>query len=123
MKEWRRVVRGDLAAATGTATATAGGGGGGGGADGDRRHGGGEGGAASSASSAWVEESGGYLSLPEVEISGAEEFMEAFVNRSRPAVIKVKGGDGDRGGGGCDAVQTVFVVWIVHRYLLYGSFS
>ncbi|CAB1109810.1 unnamed protein product [Ectocarpus sp. CCAP 1310/34] len=40
------------------------------------------------APSAWVEEAGGYLSLPEVEISGPEEFMEAFVNKSKPAVIK-----------------------------------
>ena len=42
--------------------------------------------------SAWVEEMGGYLSVPEVEISGTEEFMEAFVNKSRPAVIKVTRG-------------------------------
>eukprot|EP00903_Cladosiphon_okamuranus_P016604 g15317.t1 len=38
--------------------------------------------------SAWVEDLGGYLSLPEVEISSAEEFMSEFVNKSRPAVIK-----------------------------------
>lgn len=42
------------------------------------------------APSSWVEEAGGYLSLPEVEISGPEEFMGAFVNRSKPAVIKVR---------------------------------
>lgn len=37
----------------------------------------------------WVKEIGGFLSLPEVEVSDGKEFMEAFVNRSRPAVIKV----------------------------------
>lgn len=42
------------------------------------------------APSAWVEEAGGYLSIPEVEISGPEEFMEEFVNKSKPAVIKVR---------------------------------
>ncbi|CAM9293620.1 unnamed protein product [Ectocarpus sp. 6 AP-2014] len=48
----------------------------------------GEGGKREGAASAWVEEAGGYLSLPEVEISGPGEFMEAFVNKSKPAVIK-----------------------------------
>lgn len=37
----------------------------------------------------WVENAGGFLSLPEVEVLDGQEFMEAFVNRSRPAVIKV----------------------------------
>ncbi|CAM9512172.1 unnamed protein product [Ectocarpus sp. 12 AP-2014] len=48
----------------------------------------GAGGKREGAASAWVEEAGGYLSLPEVEISGPEDFMEAFVNKSKPAVIK-----------------------------------
>lgn len=50
---------------------------------------GGTGGKRGSLASAWVEDLGGYLSLPEVEISSAEEFMGEFVNKSRPAVIKV----------------------------------
>lgn len=37
----------------------------------------------------WVEEVGGFLSLPEVEVFDGDEFAAAFVNRSRPAVIKV----------------------------------
>lgn len=57
-----------------------GGGGGGGGTTGGKRGG---------LASGWVEDLGGYLSVPEVEISSAEEFMGAFVNKSRPAVIKV----------------------------------
>lgn len=54
-----------------------------------RRGPGGKGGKRGEPASAWVEELGGYLSLPEVEISTAEEFVGEFVNRSRPAVIKV----------------------------------
>ncbi|CAN0160535.1 unnamed protein product [Pylaiella littoralis] len=86
VREWRRVVQGDLAAASAVGEGKGGGGGGGGVEEGKGGQKGRE--VASLGSSAWVEESGGYLSLPEVEISGAEEFMEAFVNRSRPAVIK-----------------------------------
>lgn len=37
----------------------------------------------------WVEDLGGFLSIPEVDIVDENHFMEAFVNRSRPAVIKV----------------------------------
>ena len=97
MEEWNRVVRQDLTATTrqggdypdehrdgegeegiGTGRDQAGRGN-------ERTRAGGKGGA----SSAWVEEAGGYLSVPEVDISGPEEFMEVFVNKSKPAVIKV----------------------------------
>lgn len=38
----------------------------------------------------WVEELGGFLEIPEVVITGgAREFRREFVERSRPAVIKV----------------------------------
>lgn len=37
----------------------------------------------------WVEDQGGYLEVPELTIGSAEELMGEFVNRSRPAVIKV----------------------------------
>ncbi len=100
MAEWRRVVREDLAAPSEQ------GGGGGGGKERGQQHGRrnqqddtttgggrrgrpGRGRARGELASAWVEEQGGYLSLPEVDISGAEEFMGEFVNKSRPAVIKV----------------------------------
>lgn len=111
--EWRRVVREDLAADpaeqdSGGSSGSSGGrrsllfprgrkrkregggGGGGSGGGGDTERGGGEtGGKTGGLASAWVEDMGGYLSLPEVEISSAEEFMSVFVNKSRPAVIKV----------------------------------
>jgi len=90
--EWRRVIREDLAAPSGQ-----GGGGRGrekGQQDDTNTGGGGRNGrwkwrARGELASAWVEEQGGYLSLPEVEISSAEEFMGEFVNKSTPAVIKV----------------------------------
>lgn len=53
------------------------------------RRGGGAGAKRGRLASAWVEDLGGYLSLPEVNISSAEDFMGEFVNKSRPAVIKV----------------------------------
>lgn len=37
----------------------------------------------------WVERQGGYLEVPEVAVGSAEELMGEFVNRSRPAVVKV----------------------------------
>lgn len=37
----------------------------------------------------WVENAGGFLSLQESVVKDGREFAEAFVNRSRPAVIKV----------------------------------
>ena len=40
----------------------------------------------------WVEEAGGFLAVAEVEgFPAGREFAEAFVNQSRPVVIKVGG--------------------------------
>lgn len=38
----------------------------------------------------WVEDAGGYRSVAEVDILDGQHLMKAFVNQSRPVVIKVK---------------------------------
>lgn len=89
MQEWRRVVREDLTDHRENAPATTA----------DKRNGrgrkkqergGGGGGGGKEAATAWVEAAGGYLSLPQVQVSNAAEFRGDFVNKSRPAVIKVR---------------------------------
>lgn len=61
-----------------------------------------------------MESQGGYLEVPEVVIDGSEQFVGEFVNRSRPAVIKVIDDDDND-----DGVVTLAVA----LFLLHGASS